>query len=376
MGRSRSGCASSQTLRNRENADAGFPGGRGGYRVIFVGIPKSTIIGGVNAHRRIVPPAVGTRLRPSSVEQNGFSLKGAWRVSCQTGCIADRRIHGAAGNGKAQGHIPGLVHGDTAHEPVMSIPRIECAFLEERPPPARVAEFKPADGGPFFTQPPSDGEGADQGLVAAEVAVGEAEHRPFTDGVYPLGRTELPDTIEIEEAADREGVSLNVGAGDEGESGVGRGGPIYVELTHFQPVGAAVETVVFEGIEQVGGPSGRRGGAVHITGQVEIRSPGELLEGGGRSCQHIRPIKCVRGVGAFIGGHVIRVRPDPKLEVVGERTDVESVGEIGPGGVGGLGDGDAHVAGASELTQEPAVSEGVVQNDGIARVGGAVTAGP
>src|SRR5207302_6336914 len=76
---------------------------------------------------------------------------------------------------------------------------------------------------------------------------------------------------------------------------------------------------------------------------------------------------------AEVGPHVIGVGPDAQLEVVREQADVELVEVVPPGdGTRGARDGDAHIRGAVELAQQPAVCQPVIENDRVAPVlGGA-----
>ena len=186
----------------------------------------------------------------------------------------------------------------------------------------------------------------------------------------------LEGAVEVEEAASRVGEGRHIEAGHQREGRVAGIAPVDVELAHFHPVTAAVEAVVLEGVEGIRGASGGQCGAVQVGRQIEIAAAGEFLEGGGLAVEHLGPVKGVGCVGAFVGGHVVAVRPDAELEVVGERADVEFIGVVRALGIGALRDGHAHLVGAVELREQPAVGHRVVDHDRIAGVAGAVAAAP
>src|SRR5262245_31013533 len=112
-------------------------------------------------------------------------------------------MYHVAGDRVAQGDVACGVHGDAAHEPVMAVAWVESPLLEEDPPATGVAQLEPADGGAHIAGPAANGEGAHEGLMAAEIAIGKTVHRPLAQRVEPPGRAQLPHAVEVEEATDR-----------------------------------------------------------------------------------------------------------------------------------------------------------------------------
>ena len=221
-----------------------------------------------------------------------------------------------------------------------------------------------------------DDEITDQGLVAAEVAVLEPPHRPLVDRVERRRRSGLGDAGEAEEAAQGgvEGRQREVGGAAEARGG--RVAPVDVEFPDLDAVGATEVVAVDLAVVGVRGAHGRGRRAIEVAGQHHVAGqagqPGdvELDEGGRVAVEHVGPVEGHRRhVAAEVRRHVVGVRPDAQFEVVGERAHVEFIEVISPGdGIRGARDGDAHVRGAGELAEQPAICQRVIENNRVAQV--------
>ncbi len=150
-------------------------------------------------------------------------------------------------------------------------------------------------------------------------------------------------------------------------------------MVESEPVHAAVERVVEERVEDPRVRSPRRRRADDRRRHQKVRrtrgcEPDERRRLAG---EHLGPVEGQGGVGALVRAHVVRVRPDADLEVVGECRRRELVTVVRARRVGSLRDGDAYAIAIRELREEPAVRHPVVDGDRISvRGGGAAAAGP
>ena len=219
--------------------------------------------------------------------------------------------------------------------------------------------------------------------MIAEVAIGQRIHEVLGQGLEQLGRTELRNALVPEAAANW---NVHRRHGEHGRSrkrAVAGNLEVHVEIPHQEtgPGACVRRRNQVEGHEVVGGSSRRR-----ALRPVPIRRKNAALGVAvvvGEEADHFRRriagdhLGAVEGVSAAVEsgaeevrGHVVGVRPDAELRVVGEIVADEEVVQIpGARGVTGLGNRKALVGvgpGNAELRREPAIGLAVVLDDRVA----------
>jgi len=127
-----------------EGADRGGPANAARDRIIFVGVPESTIVAGVDAHRRVIAPSRGASLGAAAGLEDALGFHRAKEVARDAGGISDRREERAAGGAVAERNIACRIHRGAAHPAIGGIGR-EGALLEQAEGASRrLAQFVPA----------------------------------------------------------------------------------------------------------------------------------------------------------------------------------------------------------------------------------------
>ena len=320
------------------------------------------------------------RLRPGSGLEDRLGLgQRARRVGNQASRVADSRVDRRAGRAVAEGHVPLAVHVDTPHPAGGGVRGIGSLLEERRDRRPRRPDLVPPRRRRDHSRA-ADAVGHDERLVRPEVPVVQAPHQPVSERIELVRRPGLRDAG----AGGLAGVGVrgdgDGGRGREREGRVARRRPVDVERPEEELVRAAVP----DGEEVV--RSARRGhlrsGEVQVGRQeaavVDVRAEA-LLGRTGIPRDHLHPVEGAdlgarppAPVGEDVVHHVVAVRPDSAFPVIVEVASVVvRVGVPGAQRVGRLRDGNALEVGRradGELRQEPAVGEGVVENEGVAVV--------
>ena len=221
----------------------------------------------------------------------------------------------AAAEAEAEAHVAGVVHGDAAHPAIVGVRRVGSLLIDGEAA-AGNAQLVP-------THPDRAARGDavidDQGLVVAEVAVGEAVHEPVGEGIELLAGAGLGNAGAAAACLRKSGCAEG---GRTGQGCIGRCGPVGVKLPVRELAGGCAEG------DDVVGRSGRR-----LLRTVDVRrqqasvagAEVEALLGGGRPGQHLGPVVGAhpataegRPTGEHVESGVVRVGPDRQLRVVGE----------------------------------------------------------
>ena len=119
---------------------------------------------------------------------------------------------------------------------------------------------------------------------------------------------------------------------------------------------------------------------IHTTAKGSSRTD----EGGGQASQHVRAIKSERlgteirrpGGIEYVHAHIISVGPDAQFGIVEKvGAEMKAVAVVCAGSISGGGNGDALVGNwaagrAGELADDPAISQVIVEHNGIATAAG------
>src|SRR5205807_4144124 len=209
-----------------ERADARLPveGSVGGD--VLVDVPERAVVAGVDRDGAVVTPTAQALrgLGPGAVDDRPLPLRhGPRRIARQPARVVNLGVERAAAEAETEAHVAGMVHGDAAHPAIVGVRRVGSLLIDGEAA-AGNAQLVPTD--------PDRATGADavvddEGLVVAEVAVGEAVHEPVGEGVELLAGARLGN-------ADAAAAGLRVrGSAESGRAGEGRTArrrPVGVEL--------------------------------------------------------------------------------------------------------------------------------------------------
>ena len=174
--------------RHLEGCDAGLEVERSGAGVVLLGVPEGAVGDRVDAHGRVVAPAVGAQLGAAARDHLDLSAGQAARgISAFPRDVADRGVGVAARDAVAEGDVALAVHRDGPHPAVLAVGRRVGAVLELHPAPARVAQLGPVDACDVGAGGVHRGV-HEQGVVRSEVAVLGPVHLELVDRIQPLAR--------------------------------------------------------------------------------------------------------------------------------------------------------------------------------------------
>src|SRR2546422_11686130 len=112
----------------------------------------------------------------------------------------------------------------------------------------------------------------------------------------------------------------------------------------------------------------RWGGPVDFDRQIQIGPAGESLESGSHTREHFGAIESVGSIGGLVVRHVISIRPYAKLEVTGERSDIECIREVSAQRIGGLGDGNTQMVTHRKTSQQSPSSKLGISKQRVSRI--------
>ncbi len=367
------------------------------YRVVFLRVPEGTIIHRVDGHRAVIAPAVDAGLRAATGDELSLALwhRARW-IADQSSCVANRWVEAAARHAEPQPHVADVILRDAGHPAMVAVARRIHPLLGQIPRPrAALAQLEPVNAGPA---PASDGVVGDQGLMTAEIAVGQMVHQAVGNDVQRLGGTRLRYVegarVHVRGGDDQIGVSVDPKGGTE------RVGPVHAKLPH--PHGIVRAKAKQGTIVPLGKIVGCPGQGLQATIQVSRQHtaivdvhPSEVKGHHPRRQpqQHLVPLKgrhtraAPRPVAIWTGSvelvdrHIIAIGPHAELGIVVHHRIAKLVHPFvgitipGPSRIGRLGDrdtgqeGTVGIVGQGKLAHKPALGQRVEQDDGIPIVG-------
>ena len=220
------------TRRQREGANPRVPHPRPARSHIFSSIPEGTIIGGIDAHGSVIPPTADLLLGPLTLHEN-IVAKGHLPQGIRGQSSGE--MHGGikvlSGGCESQRQVARAVHRNGSHPGMVAPGQGKSALLMDLPVSTDLPQFIPTDTGLVRTVH-IHGVIHHHGLVRTEVSVLQPEHQTITNGVQPLRRATLRDTVTVVTthiAIKRRNPQIS----HMGESRVRRVVPVHMESPHL-----------------------------------------------------------------------------------------------------------------------------------------------